>query len=369
MATHLEEVPRRPAKGAADDDDDDEGLGWCGTAVCGGFVLGSIFLLGLFLNRNAEPYRKLKVESFANDEVLRTVVWPQSGGSARGGPNGPDVDWAIFFYKPYCGACRRVRPVFHALARTTNATAHLRFGEVDCVKHRGVCSMLEVESQPRIRLYKAAGGAEAAKARMAEKAKPGGSRVQNRWRRESAAEWQGMLIAYEISSWFERLQADGLLSSLIEWPSRDAAAAALREYKAKGDSQHDLSTTVRPKDPAGYLHDARLALEQGLTDHVFLAVAAADQRTKPAAAASGSADAADAPAKKLELGGSKLKRLRSWIALQSDTFPQRAVRLKLAALHAALGGRGKWVEPRYDALLTKHGFATQPAEPSEWRWC
>ena len=154
-----EEVPQgaaaRAAK-AADDDEEEEGLGWCGTAVCGGFVLGSIFLLGLFLNRNAEPYRKLKVESFANDEVLRTVVWPQSGGSARGGPNGPDVDWAIFFYKPYCGACRRVRPVFHALARTTNATAHLRFGEVDCVKHRGVCSMLEVESQPRIRLYKVA---------------------------------------------------------------------------------------------------------------------------------------------------------------------------------------------------------------------
>ena len=214
-------------------------------------------------------------------------------------------------------------------------------------------------------MAQAAGGAEAAKARLAEKTKPGGSRVQNRWRRESAAEWQGMLIAYEISSWFERLQADGLLSSLIEWPSRDAAAAALREYKAKGDSQHDLSTTARPKDPAGYLHDARLALEQGLTDHVFLAVAAADLKTKP----SGSGDAADAPAKTLELGGSKLKRLRSWIELQSETFPQRAVRLRLAALHAALGGRGKWSEAKYDALLTKHGFATQPAEASEWRWC
>ena len=72
-----------------------------------------------------------------------------------------------------------MRPVFHALARTTNATAHLRFGEVDCVKYRGVCSMLEVDSQPRIRLYKAAGGAEAAKARLAEKGKTG--RVQTRW--------------------------------------------------------------------------------------------------------------------------------------------------------------------------------------------
>lgn len=97
---------RRPAHAAADEDEDD--LGWCGTAVCGGFVLGAILLIGYLLNRNAEPYRKLKVESFANDEVLRTVVWPQATtiGSARGGPNGPDVDWAVFFYKPYCGACR-----------------------------------------------------------------------------------------------------------------------------------------------------------------------------------------------------------------------------------------------------------------------
>ena len=100
---------RRPAQAAADEDEDeDEGLGWCGTAVCGGFALGAILLIGYLLTRNAEPYRKLKVESFANDEVLRTVVWPQATtiGSARGGPNGPDVDWAIFFYKPYCGACR-----------------------------------------------------------------------------------------------------------------------------------------------------------------------------------------------------------------------------------------------------------------------
>ena len=98
---------RRPAQAAADEDED-EGLGWCGTAVCGGFALGAILLIGYLLTRNAEPYRKLKVESFANDEVLRTVVWPQATtiGSARGGPNGPDVDWAIFFYKPYCGACR-----------------------------------------------------------------------------------------------------------------------------------------------------------------------------------------------------------------------------------------------------------------------
>jgi len=118
-----------------------------------------------------------------------------------------------------------------------------------------------------------------------------------------------MLIAYEISSWFERLQADGLLSPLIEWPSPDAAAAALLEYKAKGDSQHDLSTTARPNDPAGYLHDARLALEQGLIDHVLRA---------PATASSDGGAAPDAPP---ELGGSRLTRLRSWVELPSESNP------------------------------------------------
>ena len=67
---------RRPAKAAADVDE--EGRGWRGTAVYGGLVLGSICLLGLFLNRDAEPYgntepsRRLSVESFAN--AVRTLM-------------------------------------------------------------------------------------------------------------------------------------------------------------------------------------------------------------------------------------------------------------------------------------------------------
>ena len=44
------------------------------------------------------------------------------------------VSWAVFFHKPYCGACRRIRPVFEALASNTNATEHLRFGTLDCVR-------------------------------------------------------------------------------------------------------------------------------------------------------------------------------------------------------------------------------------------
>ena len=82
----IEEVPPRGAAANPDPNDEEEGLGWCGTAVCGGFVLGSIFLLGLFLNRNAEPYRKLKVESFANDEVLRNPSSSCSGPPLLSGP-------------------------------------------------------------------------------------------------------------------------------------------------------------------------------------------------------------------------------------------------------------------------------------------
>ena len=212
--------PRGPPKASegGDDDDEDLDLGACGWCCCISFVLIIVGLV-VYLWTTGEPYRKLKVEAFHNDEVLRTVVWPQGGNYAKGGPNGPDVDWAIFFYKPYCGACRRVRPIFHALARTTNATSHLRFGEVDCVKYRGVCNMLGVETQPRVRLYKAAGGAEAAKA-MVKEAKAANSRVQNRWKRESAAEWQGMLIAYEISAWFYQLQADKSSAPLPAPPLR-----------------------------------------------------------------------------------------------------------------------------------------------------
>ena len=35
----------------------------------------------------------------------------------------------------------------------------------------------------------------------------------------------------------------------------------------------------------------------------------------------------------------------------------------------ALGRRRKWAEAEYEALLSAHGFATQPAEPEAWRWC
>ena len=357
-------APKPPGTGASggatakpDDDEEIEPLGWVGTCICGAFVVGILVLIW-WLMGGTEPYRKLKVEAFQHDEVLRVVQWPQ-GQTARGGPNGPDVDWAVFFYKPFCGACRRVRPVFHALARTTNATSNLRFGEVDCVKNRGVCTMLGVETQPRIRLYRASGGAEAAKAKAAQR--KSSEQTQTRWKRESVAEWQGLLIAYEITKWFFQLQADGHISEKVKWPSDGELAEAMREFKATGDSQHDVSTTARPKDPAGFLRDAELALQQGLIDHVFFA----KQPDKAKGAADG-ADAAPAPA---ELSGGKLKRLKEWIELQSTTFPQAAVRARLSSLLGGLKARGTWREAQYEKLLVSRGFSVAPVEASEWRWC
>ena len=39
-----------------------------------------------------------------------------------------DTDWAVFFYKPYCPACRRVWPVFRALGNSLNSTVSSAFG-------------------------------------------------------------------------------------------------------------------------------------------------------------------------------------------------------------------------------------------------
>ena len=122
-----------------------------------------------------------KVTAFQGDGVLRTVVWAGRAGDGQGrGPNGRDTDWAIFFYKPYCGACKRVWPAFRAVAATTNGTGRLRFGEVNCVRDQRVCAMMGAEKQPLVRIYRAyvdAGGGGGGGG--------GGARKASQWCRES----------------------------------------------------------------------------------------------------------------------------------------------------------------------------------------
>ena len=182
-------------------EDDEEIPAWVGMACCGVLVLiiGVLMALGYRLMPEKDAFDHTKVVKFEHDAVLRTVVWPKSGGGSPRGSNSQDTDWAIFFYKPYCPACRRVWPIFRALGNTVNSTK-LRFGEVDCVKDRGVCNMMGAEKHPLIRIYKSV------------PTKGGG------WKREGAAEWQGLLIAYEIMQWFVDQQGAGVVSSDVNWP-------------------------------------------------------------------------------------------------------------------------------------------------------
>ena len=254
----------------------------CWAIMCGLLAV----LIGGIAWASTQPIDPLDAncEEFTNDGVLRTVVWAGRVGGPTDGPNGPDTDWAVFFYKPYCGACRRIRPAFRALAATTNASGRLRFGEVNCVRDQRVCAMMGADKQPLVRIYRAKhllqGGG-------------GGQPQKGNFKREVAAEWQGLLIAYELVNWFVGLQTgpQKLIHASVAWPRDDELGEAMRRFKARGTSQVETSMTKRPSDPAGYMVDAELALVQGLTDHIF---------------------PTDAP-----LDGARLDALLTWLDLQA----------------------------------------------------
>mmetsp|Transcript_32168 Transcript_32168/g.88221 ORF Transcript_32168/g.88221 Transcript_32168/m.88221 type:complete len:578 (+) Transcript_32168:59-1792(+) len=314
-------------------EDEEELPAWVGWACCGGLLLiiGVLIAVLYRMTPARDAFDVTKVVKFDQDQVLRTVVWPKPGERGRvSGPNGKDTDWAIFFYKPYCPACRRVWPVFRALGNTVNSST-LRFGEVDCVKNRGVCTMVKAEKHPLIRLYKAV---------------PTGK--GDGWKREGAAEWQGLLIAYEIMQWFIDKQGEGLIGSDVEWPSPDRLGQEMRALKATGKVSHESAMEKRPADPGGYISDAELALQYGLIDHVM----------------SGSADGSEP-----EISGPRLTQLLQWISLQSEIFPRAAVRDRLSALFRRLQTRNKWKEKGYEKALKAAGFKTTPVPDAAWRWC
>ena len=101
-----------PRRTTAKTTEDEEDLGdICSTGCITVCALLVSVIIGLLLYRNSGPPDPLdtRVVKFKGDGVLRTVVWPgQSGGAQQGvyGPNGRETDWAVFFYKPYCGACQ-----------------------------------------------------------------------------------------------------------------------------------------------------------------------------------------------------------------------------------------------------------------------
>lgn len=255
-----------------------------------------------------------------DQSLFQTVISPQPGFSLRG-PNGPDTDWAVFFYKPYCGACRRVRPIFHALARTTNHTRQLRFGEIDCVKFRPLCHHAKAKEQPTIRIYAASNKTS----------------QEKKFHRREVASWQGVLIAYEVLGWFAWLQHNGYISKHIEWASDETLAEEMRQFKLAGDHRVDRATSKSPSDPRAYLDSVDAAWRMGLHDAVF-------QRTDV-------------------LEQNRLLIMAEWLDALGNSLPRKAWREQADAIRTEIASRSSWSSYAFEKLLRKHHVY----EPTHWK--
>eukprot|EP00854_Cymbomonas_tetramitiformis_P012047 gene12047-14233_t len=263
--------------------------------------------------------------------MYKIVLRPTSP-KLRGTPNDPTVVWAVYFFKPYCGACRRIRPIVEALASTVNHTEHLRFAAIDCVKFRVLCTREGVETYPRIRLYKA----------DLQNAPKGKELSEINMVRKFVTEWQGMLIAYEVVAWIKSAQAQGHISKAVNWPEDDALATAMLKYKERGEVQVDGVTTILPKDPAGFIKDIQNSMYMSLLDAVFKG--------------DGS------------LTGARLASLLKWVQMLAATYPSAEMRARLTDLHTTLAGETRWKQDKYEAALREWG-ALEIDETTEWGWC
>jgi hypothetical protein len=193
-------------------------------------------------------------------DLYDRIIAPRSWDAPyAGGPNGEGLVWAVFFYKPYCGACRRIRPTVEALAATVDAWVHLRFAAVDCVKHSYFCTALDADDTPVIHLYKhdpAVG------------------------KRAVAATWRGLLVSYAVTNWLREQQtkppswpvvAAGssatlpVLSPQIAWPDEEVLAQAMIDYKRRRQGSFNEAlgfqserVGARPVDPVAYLTDIKV---------------------------------------------------------------------------------------------------------------
>lgn len=240
-----------------------------------------------------------------------------------GGPNHKGVVWAVFFYRPYCGACRRVRPAFEALAQTTN-TSLLRFAAMDCTKYKHFCDKHGGEKQPRIVLFSYAHPQASSRATLAV--------------------WEGMLIATDVIQWFKDVQKDGGFSNTVEWASNDELAKAMRAFKATGEAQYDpLIVADVQQNRSGYLRDIQSALSMGLTDHVFQ--------------------------KDETLRGARLRTMIKWIAMTSKVYPEQATRQKLESLRKLLVTKDEWHKAAFEGAVRGKFDPVKEDDPEAWVWC
>mmetsp|Transcript_6421 Transcript_6421/g.8236 ORF Transcript_6421/g.8236 Transcript_6421/m.8236 type:complete len:419 (-) Transcript_6421:164-1420(-) len=235
----------------------------------------------------------------------------------------------FFFYKPYCGACRRVRPFFHALAQTTNTTK-LRFGEVDCVKWRPLCNHAGAKTQPQIKLYSS---------RNLHTIK-----IKKRFQHDARidiASWQGLLVAYEIFDWFKQCQHDGLLAQDIAWPADNLLAEYMLKFKQKHDVRHDRATSKKMNySPRLYLQAVDLAWRMSLHDAIFQRQEDDDKILKNEA----------------------LQCFRDWLQTLSLALPIKAWRDSVLILQSKLDTHPVLTE----AVLTKTLQELNIYEPNSW---
>mmetsp|Transcript_22190 Transcript_22190/g.48712 ORF Transcript_22190/g.48712 Transcript_22190/m.48712 type:complete len:525 (-) Transcript_22190:182-1756(-) len=243
------------------------------------------------------------------------------------GPNDSKVVWAVFFYKPYCGACRRIKPTLEALGNVLSDSKYIRFASIDCVKFRAVCQSEGVSYQPRIRLYQTTN-----------------QLANGAFERSVVQEWQGALLAYELLKWFKTSQEQGYISAKVEWPSEDLVAAKMLEYKAGGHAQVEGVTSQPSANPGGYLKDIWSAAQMSLVDHVF---------------------ADEAP-----LDGNRLASLGLYVQSLAATYPDAATRRQLARLQVSLAEKPTWDRQAYEALLASLDLQVAAADDATaWSWC
>jgi thiol-disulfide isomerase/thioredoxin len=304
-------------------------------------------LLPALLGDGSDGPPKLGVVQL-DQSFYKTVLYPEKTHWDQGGPNGPGVSWAVFFHKPYCGACRRIRPIFHALADTTNSSEHIRFGSVDCVKYRAFCQREEIDREPFIRIYQAMPGT----------IKPSEDNPRKEtFVRKGVKDWKGMLVAYEVLSWFKGLQQQGgpLAYRRILWPDDETLAESIAEFKKSskhvGVKQDPTTSTV--SDPTGYLVDIESAVNLGLWDDVF------------------------GPASSV-LDGKRLETLIHWVETLAHVFPVKATRAKFAKLRQALNSKISWRKHLYEDLMREYdiveplpvGTTSEDGTPSkDYKWC
>jgi len=69
------------------------------------------------------------------------------------------------------------------------------------------------------------------------------------------------------------------------------------------------------------------------------------------------------------LAHDRLAALLRWLDLQTEVFPQAAVRGQLKSLVSRLGQRTSWERGAFEKTVRSVGFSTTPPEDDAWRWC